>query len=70
MYKKADCRRDGILCGHRRSISHTATGSVKVCHYLLDTGKKRGCPPGKECIHYTREHCRMQRENVYIETGR
>ena len=23
-----------------------------ICHYLLDTGKARGCKPGKDCRRY------------------
>ena len=24
-----------------------------VCNYWIMTGKSRGCPPGKECVHRT-----------------
>lgn len=29
-------------CIHRRPIS---TNHVTACHYILDTGEPRGCPP-------------------------
>ena len=66
---KNKCVRGGIVCGHRRSISSCSGSGVtsSICHYLLDTGEKRGCPPGKECIHYTAEKCVMAREQVYID---
>lgn len=52
------CMRDGVMCGHRRSSS-TAENSASICHYLLDTGKKRPCPPGKKCTVWTGIKCRI-----------
>lgn len=49
--RKRNCKRRGVLCGHRRSLSGNSMWSC--CFYLLDTGKKRGCPPGKKCKHFT-----------------
>lgn len=46
-YKRKRCKG----CGHRRTIDGTRTGPT-ICHYLLDTGKMRGCPPD-ECPYYT-----------------
>lgn len=43
-------------CGHRRPLTRNNKSSMRVCHYLLDTGKVRGCPP-EECTHYTTEKC-------------
>jgi hypothetical protein len=52
------CARNGKLCGHRRS-PNTECNSFKFCHYLLDTGKKRPCPPGKACTEWTDEKCKI-----------
>lgn len=43
-------------CGHRRPISANKKDKRLVCHYLLDTGKVRGCHP-EECKHYTTQKC-------------
>nr|DAR48827.1 MAG TPA: hypothetical protein [Caudoviricetes sp.] len=32
-------------CIYYRSISDTYPTSMKVCHYMLDTGKQRNSPP-------------------------
>lgn len=39
----ADC--DG--CGHL-----VKGGASATCDYVLHTGQPRGCPPGKDCLHY------------------
>ena len=46
-------------CGHRRPINGDKGKGPTICHYLLDTGKVRGCPP-EECTHYTTERCHEQ----------
>lgn len=38
-------------CIHYKFLCGTANGGQKNCHYLLDTGKSRGCPAGEGCIH-------------------
>lgn len=43
-------------CGHRRPLTRNNKSSMRVCHYLLDTGKVRGCHP-EECSPYTTEKC-------------
>lgn len=43
-------------CGHRRPLTNNNVCCQTVCHYLLDTGKVRGCPPDK-CPHYTTKKC-------------
>lgn len=35
-------------CVHWRTLAVYA--GTKACHYILDTGHKRGCPPGAGCI--------------------
>ena len=52
------CERKGVLCGHRRRASGTS-GFLKICHYILDTGKQRGCPAGRTCKHWTADKCEM-----------
>lgn len=52
------CARKGVMCGHRRS-SNAELGSTKMCHYILDTGKKRPCPPGKQCTEWTAAKCKI-----------
>lgn len=56
MKKEHPCVRDGVMCGHRRSTT-LEVNSKSMCHYILDTGKKRPCPPGKECTVWTGEKC-------------
>lgn len=34
-------------CIYWRSASDTNGKVIKLCHYLLDTGEKRGCPADK-----------------------
>lgn len=62
--KDKACTRNGILCGHRRPLisSHVITR----CMYILDTGKKRGCPLGRECTRYTAEKCR-ERDDLFSD---
>lgn len=48
------CARNGVMCAHRRSSTAIIQG-FKMCHYILDTGKKRPCPPGKHCTEWTAE---------------
>ena len=38
-------------CRHYRPIHGCRSRFGQVCHYLLDTGKPRGCPFGSGCIH-------------------
>jgi hypothetical protein len=38
-------------CRHYRQIHGCRSRFGQVCHYLLDTGKPRGCPFGSGCIH-------------------
>lgn len=59
-YNKKYCTRNGVQCGHRRSAVKSSTETW--CHYLLDTGKKRGCPPGEECTKFTAEICHEKQE--------
>lgn len=37
-------------CVHYRSLYHDGKKDTpKACHYILDTGCSRGCPPGNGC---------------------
>lgn len=36
-------------CRHWRSAGSGNDTGLKACHYLLDMGHMRGCPPGDEC---------------------
>lgn len=41
-------------CGYYRPLYERGTGrglQGLTCHYLLDTGRSRGCPFGPGCIH-------------------
>lgn len=41
-----------VGCRHYRGIHNSGlTRRGHVCHYLLDTGRARGCPFGSGCIH-------------------
>lgn len=52
MAERKSCRG----CVYHRRIGNV--GSYKVCHYLIDTGEPRGCPPDK-CEKYTKpKECR------------
>lgn len=63
--KDRACMRKGVLCGHRR---HGSMGiGSRICHYLLDTGEKRGCPAGRKCSHWTDEKCCMLDETKTIK---
>lgn len=48
-------------CGHRRPVSDSYKESYQICHYILDTGKPRGCPVEK-CTHYTTEECHIKED--------
>lgn len=39
---------DCIGCIYWRYLQYRERGPC-ACHYILDTGKMRGCPTGKEC---------------------
>ena len=41
-------------CRYWRSASASNSRIIKVCHYLLDTGEKRGCP-AKRCTRRAEE---------------
>lgn len=43
-------------CKYLRSAANAGgEGGEQICHYLIDTGKKRGCPAGK-CDKYEGRH--------------
>lgn len=48
-------------CGHYRPFEYNNPNNrqsrniQQACHYILDTGFKRSCPAGKDCVHYTEE---------------
>ena len=50
--------RNGVLCGHRRKPAGAGTEYNKICNYILDTGKPRGCPAGAKCKRWTAEKCK------------
>lgn len=41
-------------CAHWRSTSGSSTGVLRACMYLLDTGRRRGCP-ADACDKYTKK---------------
>lgn len=47
-------------CIYWRFAAHTSSRGLKICHYLLDTGEKRGCP-SENCAHYTKAKRRKQK---------
>ena len=52
-------------CGHYRTFSGYCDGD-RGCHYFLDTGEKRGCPP-ENCTKkepYRRQPKQAQNTNV------
>lgn len=57
-------------CGQHRPVASDKSKYGYMCHYILDTGKKRECPP-ENCTQYTTEKChilddvRYQREEDY-----
>lgn len=40
-------------CVHWRKLSFKGEGGERCCHYILDTKKKRPCPPGQKCTVYS-----------------
>lgn len=44
-------------CTHRGK-----TNSISSCDYILNTGKPRGCAPGKGCIHYEKAKRKSRRK--------
>lgn len=38
-----------VHCVHYRPLYRNGNTAPKVCHYILDTGYARGCPPGNGC---------------------
>lgn len=43
-------------CKYWRTVADTTDkhGGAKCCHYILDTGKRRGCEGGSKCDKYDR----------------
>ena len=62
--RKANCTRNGIVCGHRRRL--ISANKSTCCMYILDTGKKRGCRLGRECTKYTTEICH-ERDDLFSD---
>ena len=44
------CTRNGKLCVHR-----DREGGTSMCQYFINTGRRRNCPPGRACVHYSAE---------------
>lgn len=60
---KKEAKKDACKgCFHWRNLG-TAQGSIKACHYILDVGHRRPCPPGEGCTEYTKER-RMTDEQL------
>lgn len=60
--KKVNKYCDG--CGHYRNFYD----GFNACHYCFDTGKLRGCPAGKGCIHYTTEKfCKQKFDQICLK---
>ena len=51
-------------CVHWRSFSGD-TRSIKVCHYMLDTGFPRGCS-ARDCLFYKKENSDMKDDYIEI----
>lgn len=52
-------------CAHYRPLNEVRSGS-RACHYILDTGESRGCPP-ENCTKkepYRRQPKQAQNTNV------
>lgn len=62
MRKKNEC----TGCAHWRGLTSQKDGKVYACHYMLDTGKLRGCEPGAEC---TRKAAKISRRRRYTQFG-
>ena len=41
-----------VGCRYYRVITQHGHAPGKVCHYLLDTGHRRGCPFGEGCTRW------------------
>ena len=50
-------------CVHWRPLSFKGEGGERCCHYILDTKKKRPCPPGKKCTVFNRAKRKRKRWN-------
>lgn len=46
------CVRNGYICIYRRFASRHACKGRTMCHFLYDTGQKRGCPADENCNRY------------------
>ena len=47
-YHRAECSD----CRYKSNICGEGSASGWHCGYMLTTGRKRGCPPGKDCTHH------------------
>ena len=55
--------------GTKQTTSQTVSpegSKLWACHYLIDTGKSRGCEPGVGCV---RKAARISRRRRYTQHG-
>lgn len=62
MRKKSEC----TGCAHWRVLGTSQGSKLWACHYMIDTGKLRGCEPGTEC---TRKAAKISRRRRYTKFG-
>lgn len=62
MKKKSEC----AGCAYWRVLGTSKGSKLWACHYMIDTGKMRGCEPGNECIH---KAARIRRHRRYTKNG-
>lgn len=62
MKKKSEC----AGCAYWRVLGTSQGPKLWACHYLIDTGKSRGCEPGVGCV---RKAARISRRRRYTQHG-
>ena len=48
-------------CVHYKPLSNTNPRDNYGCHYMLDTGKSRGCPVD-DCVHHTKKFSKKEKK--------
>nr|DAZ51897.1 MAG TPA: hypothetical protein [Caudoviricetes sp.] len=58
MRKKSEC----TGCAYWRVLGTSQSSKLWACHYMVDTGRMRGCEPGVEC---TRRAAKIRRRRRF-----
>nr|DAZ77264.1 MAG TPA: hypothetical protein [Caudoviricetes sp.] len=58
MRKKSEC----VGCAYWRVLGTSRGPKLWACHYMVDTGRMRGCEPGADC---TRRAAKIRRRRRF-----